>query len=120
MSLTGNQRTALTGLALSMPFAALIFVYVSGIQPLEGWLTAATTDTGGSVNLLGKILMGGSLLLLPVALVTSLWPVVRGHRPLLSVNLAVALGVAALMAPVLYGLGDEYVRCEVQRIPNCD
>ncbi|GAA0650870.1 hypothetical protein [Brevundimonas lenta] len=121
MSTTDARHAAFLALAMAMPFAILSGIAMLELQPLESFLRRATTDGNGGLNLPGRLLIGGSLLLLPAALLVSLLPVFRGgSRPFLALNLIVALGVVALSAPVLLALGDEYVRCEVRHLARCD
>ena len=117
---SSSPATALIAAALAAPFAVLLVIGAFKLQPMEAWLRHATTTSDGGLNLLGSILIGGSLLLLPVALLLALSPLAGRHHRLGRLNLAVALGVAVLTAPVLFAVGEEYVLCEVEQVANCD
>ena len=115
---------AIWGLAMAVPIGLLLLVVALQIEPLGALLRSVLTDDGVQPNALGRVYMLGGLLLLPVALVVSAWPMVRrgadGRRHVYAANLAV-VGVVAILVVLTWGaLAEEVVRCDVMGIPNCD
>jgi hypothetical protein len=120
VKLARHHRFALVGLLLFLPI---------GIVFSSAWLDIAIvrdllTDGGDRPNALGWTVIGGGLLMLPVALVVALLPMLRKgpnrRRRVYVVNLLVCAVVAIPFATILYGIGEEFYRCDVQGIQDCD
>ncbi|HEY8168837.1 MAG TPA: hypothetical protein VIF84_08980 [Candidatus Limnocylindrales bacterium] len=123
-SLRMRPRTAaIVGLVMAVPIGLLFLAVIVGLQPLGDALRAVLTTDGSQPNTLGRVYMLVGLLLLPVALGVTTWPMIRpidDRRRLYVANIAVA-AVIGLLIWVTWGeLAVEVVRCDVMGIPNCD
>ena len=80
--LTSPRSAAIMSLFLSLPLGLTFVTFVFDIGPLEKLLNELFTIGGqqGELNLLGRIVIFGGLLLLPVALVLNLQPLLKGER----------------------------------------
>ena len=104
------RRSLLAGAVLALPGVLLLSIAWLEIEPFN--------DTLRTVNQ-GVVI--ASLVLLPVAIVLLVWPILRrrGIRHA-APNLVAAGLLLLLMAPLLYGIGEELINCELRRVPNCD
>ena len=122
--MTPSTRFALIALLLALPMAVLLGSIVFEIQLVETAFKAVFTTDGDRPNIFGFIFMGTALLALPIALVISLWPMIRsgtnGKRHFLLANALVAVLVVTLMTPTWGGLAKDIYRCDILGIPNCD
>ncbi len=122
--LTNPKSAALAGFLLALPIGLLYTILVLEIQPLEAFLKPLFTSDSGRTNAFGLVTILGGMLLLPVALVVSLWPMMRrdadGKRNLHGINLILALAIVALITFTWGGFVKDFVNCEVLNLPNCD
>lgn len=124
--ITNHKSAALIGFLLALPLAILLLIEISGIEPLHGFLVALTTDAGSNprLNITGKILTLGTLLLLPLGFVISFAPVVRNVREgygfrANSVNLLISAALCVLIATLITGFAIDQYPCWIG-VPNCD
>src|SRR5262245_51528592 len=105
-------------LPLAIPFVVLWFDIQVLIEPIK---QALSTD-GQQINMLGRIVLGSGMLLLPVAFVLDLIPVFRTARSERKIahplNLLLAAFIFLLIWMTWGGLLTDVVRCEVMGIPN--
>lgn len=80
--LTSPRSAAITSLFLSLPLGLTLVTFVFDIGPLEKLLNNLFNIGGqqGELNMLGRIVIFGGLLLLPVALVLNLQPLLKRER----------------------------------------
>jgi hypothetical protein len=118
--LAPHHRSAVVGVLLFLPIGIVIPAIWLDIGIVRDLLTLDRDRP----NALGWTVIAGGLLLLPVAFVVALVPMLRRgpdrRRRLYAVNLLVCAVIAAPMATTLYGLGEEFYRCDIRGIPNCD
>jgi hypothetical protein len=118
------HRYAIPALILTIPMAILIPSLVFEIVIVEEFLTSIFTTNGYDLNPLGRMFIYGGLLALPAALGLALYPMLKkgpdGRRRVFALNLVAAVLAFSLVAPILYGFGEEIYRCEILEIPNCD
>jgi len=121
-----HKSAALISFLLAMPFALVLLIEVSGIEPLHGFLVTLTTEAGNNPRLsaFGMIIMFGTLLLLPLGFVISLVPVVRNVRAgnnftANPVNLLIAAALFIFIAILVTGFVIDQYPCWIG-VPNCD
>lgn len=124
--ISNGKSAALIGFLLAMPFALLLFIEVSGVEPLHGFLMALTTEGGSAPRLsnFGKIFMLGTLLLLPLGFIISLAPVVRNARAGFGltaspVNILISAVLFIFIAALITGFVVDQYPCWIG-VPNCD
>ncbi len=124
MPIMTARSSALIGMALAVPIGLLFAAVFLDLEPLGALLRSILTDDGNQPNVLGRAYMLGGLLLLPLAMAVTTWPMIRreadGRRRVYAANLAVAAFVGVLMLVTWGALLEEIVRCDVMGIPNCD
>ncbi len=121
--MTHHHRAALIAFLLALPMAILVLSIELDIEVIENVLKSILTNDGDRPTALGFAYMAVGLLLLPVSLVVSLWPMRKkkdGKRPVYILNLVVAACVIALATPIVAGLAKDIYRCDILKIPNCD
>jgi hypothetical protein len=104
--LTNPRSAALTSLLLSLPLGLLLLILFSDIEPLITAVESVLT-VDGIPNVLGRIVLFGGMLLLPVAFVLNLQPMMKRERPeekrrLYTINLVVG-AVILLLITVTWG-----------------
>ncbi|RPI91646.1 MAG: hypothetical protein EHM40_15140 [Chloroflexi bacterium] len=104
--LTNPRSAALTSLLLSLPLGLLLLILFSDIEPLITAVESVLT-ADGIPNVIGRIVLFGGMLLLPVAFVFNLQPMLKRERPegkrrLYTINL-VAGAVILLLITVTWG-----------------
>jgi len=121
-----HKSAAIIGFLLAMPLAILLLIEISGIEPLHGFLMTLTTEAGNNpqLNTFGRILMLGTLLLLPLGFIISLVPVVRNVRAgdgftVNPVNLLIAAALFIFIAILVIGFIIDQYPCWIG-VPNCD
>lgn len=122
----GKKATALIALTLAMPLAIILFVEISGVEPLRGFLAAITTEAGSDPRLssFGKVFLLGALFLVPVGLVVSVVPLFRdarsGRRLVNSpANLFVGIILLIFTATLVVHFVIDQYPCWMG-VPNCD
>jgi hypothetical protein len=107
--LANPRSAAITSLILSLPLGLTFVAFMFDIEPLVKSLNNLFTIKGqpGDINMLGRIVFYGGLLLLPLAFVLNLRPMLKregpeGKRRLYALNLLVA---AALLLPITFTWG---------------
>ena len=114
-----NPRSAaIISFILSLPLAIIYLAYMSDIDVLTIPLNHLFTINGrsGDINMLGRIVIFGGLLLLPVGFILNLQPVLKrdganGKRTLYAVNLIVGVLLLLLITLTWGSLVLEEVRC---------
>lgn len=113
-----HQRSALTAFLLVLPFILLNFVVGLRLEPVYSLM--------GNIGLLGPTPWFPTLLvaLFPVAAFIAMRPMLHagpdGKRKFYFLNAliaALAVGVAVFL---WWSLGEDIVKCNVLKIPNCD
>ena len=123
--ITNHRSAAIIGFILAMPLALLFPAEVYNIEPLGSFFKGLTTEANGyKLNASGKILILGSLLLLPAGFVINFIPVARDLRagnPLKThlVNLILAAALFIFMAVPVFGFIVDQYPCWIG-VPNCD
>lgn len=123
--LANPKLVSLISLILCMPLAVPYLVFMSDISFLTEPLNSLFTVEGqpGDINMLGRIVILGGLLLLPFAFVLNLQPILRstGHEGKVSlhiVNLILCVAILLLITFTWGGLIVEEIYC-LQGI-HCD
>ena len=122
-----NQKSsAIVGLLLALPFALVLLIEISGIEPLHIFFVSLTTEAGNNprLNTFGKIFMFGTLLLLPLGFIISFVPVVRNVRAgdgftANPVNLLIAVALFTFIATLVISFIIDQYPCWIG-VPNCD
>lgn len=78
-SIVESRNAAATGILLTLPFGVLFFGAVNNIPPFNGMLDPYLVP-GGLVNILLEILLGTSLLMLPLALVLNVLAILKRRK----------------------------------------
>ena len=109
---------AITSFILSLPLGLTFVAFMFDIEPLVKPLNNLFTIEGqqGDINMLGRIVIYGGLLLLPVAFVLNLRPLLRkegpeGKRRLYALNLIVGAAILLLITFTWGGLILEEIYC---------
>ena len=118
-NLLANPRSAaITSLILSLPLGLTFVAFMFDIEPLVKPLNNLFTIEGqqGDINTLGRIVIYGGLLLLPIAFVLNLRPLLRkegpeGKRRLYALNLIVGTAILLLITFTWGGLILEEIYC---------
>jgi len=118
-TLISNPRSAaITSLILAMPLGLTYVALMFNIEPLARVLNNLFTIEGqqGNINMLGRIVIFGGLLLLPVAFVLNLRPLFRkegteGKRKLYALNLIVGVAILLLITFTWGSLIMEEIYC---------
>jgi uncharacterized membrane protein len=116
--MTNPKSAALISFLLALPIGLIYLVFMSDVesltQILNQWFTV--TGEGGDINMLGRIVMFGGLLFLPIAFILNLLPILKkdelnGIRVLHKVNLAVGAVILLLILFTWGGLILESIYC---------
>jgi hypothetical protein len=125
-NITNNPRAAaLIGFLLAMPLMLLLWIMLYEVEPFHGYLKHWFTEADGvRMNALAQIVMIGSVLLLPVALIVNLAPIVRNVRAGNSVmtnpiNLLLAVVLFAFITTIVGVFVIDQYPCWIG-VPNCD
>lgn len=109
---------AIISLILSLPLGLTFLAFMLDLQPLVKPLNSLFTIQGqaGEINMLGRIVIYGGLLLLPVAFALNLRPLLKklepaGKRRLYTVNLIAGGVILLLMVFTWGGLMLEEIYC---------
>ena len=114
--LSNPTSAAMVSLILSLPLGLLFIIFNFDIKPLTTLVTSWLTFNGSDVNGLGRLVLIGGLLLLPVAFVINLLPLLKKEAPEIKRKLHAAnviVGVLILMIIVISwgGLLVEEIYC---------
>jgi len=118
--LANPRSVAITSLILAMPLGLTYVALMFNIEPLARVLNNLFTIDGQQgeiqINMLGRIVIYGGLLLLPVAFVLNLRPLLRkegseGKRRLYALNLIVGVAILLLIIFTWGGLIVEKIYC---------
>lgn len=102
--LANPRSAAITSLLLSLPLGLIFVAFMFDIEPLVKPLNSLFTIDGqqGNINTLGRIVIYGGLLLLPLAFVLNLRPMLKREGPegrgrLYAINLIVGAAILLLI-----------------------
>lgn len=116
--LDNHNLVAITSSILALPLGLIYVVFMFNIEPLARLLNNLFTIDGqqGEINMLGRIVIFGGLLLLPVAFALNLQPMLKregtdGKRRLYSINLIVGAAIILLIVFTWGGLLVEEIYC---------
>jgi len=114
--LSNPTSAAMVSLILSLPLGLLFIIFNFDIKPLTTLVTSWLTFNGSDVNGLGRLVLIGGLLLLPVAFVINLLSLLKKEAPEIKRKLHAAnviVGVLILMIIVISwgGLLVEEIYC---------
>jgi hypothetical protein len=116
--ISNPTSAAITSLILSLPLGLTFVAFIFDIELLVKPLNSLFTIEGqqGDINMLGRIVIYGGLLLLPVAFVLNLRPLLRregveGSRRLYALNLIVGATILLLIVFTWGGLIVEEIYC---------
>jgi hypothetical protein len=117
-------RTSAIGLLLCLPLAVLFVTAWFQLEPLNGLLMGPTTVDGRVMTPLAIMLLLGSVLALPVALVVNALPAIHsrltGRRLTIApLNLLLGLAILSVMLFVAGAIVVDQYPCLVG-VPNCD
>jgi hypothetical protein len=107
---------AITSLILSLPLGLTFVAFIFGIEPLVKPLNNLFTIDGQQINNLGRIVIFGGLLLLPIAFVLNLRPMLKREgserkRRVYAINLIVGAAILLLIIFTWGGLIVEEIYC---------
>jgi hypothetical protein len=113
--ITNPRSAAITSLLLSLPLGLLLLILFSGIEPLITAVESVLT-VDGIPNILGRLVLFGGMLLLPVAFMLNLQPMWKregpeGKRRLYTINLIVGAVILLLIAVTWGALLVEQIYC---------
>jgi hypothetical protein len=116
--LRNPTSAAIGSLLLALPLGLTFVAFMFDIEPLVKPLNSLFTIKGqqGEINMLGRIVIFGGLLLLPLAFVLNLRPLLRkdgseGKRRLYVLNLIVGTAILLLLIFTWGGLIAEEIYC---------
>jgi hypothetical protein len=116
--LTKPTSAAFVGIILSLPLGLTFLAFMFDIEPLVKLLNNLFTMEGqqGQINMLGRIVIFGGLLILPFAFVLNLRPLLKkggteGKRRLYTLNLVVGVAILLLILFAWGGLILEEIYC---------
>jgi len=116
--ITNPKSAAVISTFLALPLGLIYLAFLSEIdflvRPLNQLLTI--NGNGGDINMLGRIVLYGSLLLLPTAFILNLIPMLRkdtinGTRTLQKVNIFVGVFILLIIISTWGGLILESIYC---------
>ena len=118
-TILANPRwAAITSLILSLPLGLTFVAFMFDIEPLVKPLNDLFTIEGqqGQINTLGRIVIYGGLLLLPLAFALNLQPMFKregpeGKRSLYTINLIIGAAILLLIIFTWGGLLLEEIYC---------
>ena len=120
-----NRSSAIIGFLLATPLAVLLLVMTYDIEPLSSFYKTFTTEADGyRINVLGRFLEIGALLLLPLGLIVNLMPVMRDVRAgngwaAHPINLLIATALVIFVGILVISFVVDQYPCWIG-IPNCD
>ncbi len=112
------QKAAYVGFLLVLPFFLLNFVVALRLEPIYSMLIAA--------NLISSTPWFPTLLLalFPIALFIVIRPMLRhdaaGKRHFYILNSLLGVFILVVMIFLWGGLGEDIIKCDILKIPNCD
>ena len=114
--LTNNRSAAAISFILCLPLAVTYVIFMFDMEPLIGPLNNLLTMDGQQITNLGRIVIFGGLLLLPVAFLLNLQPMLmrdgaEGKRRLYSLNLILGASILLLITLTWGGLILESIYC---------
>jgi hypothetical protein len=114
--ISNPRSAAIISSILSLPLGLTLIAFMVDIDPLTTVLHNLFTIDGQQINRLGRIVIYGGLLLLPLAFVLNLRPMWRkqgaeGKRRLYLINLIVGIGILLLITFTWGGLILEQIYC---------
>ena len=116
--ISNPTSAAITSFILSLPLGLTFVAFMFDIEPLVKLLNNLFTIEGqqGDINMLGRIVIYGGLLLLPVAFALNLRPILKragpeGKRRLYALNLIVGTAILLLITFTWGGLILEEIYC---------
>lgn len=114
--LSNPTSAVIVSLILSLPLGLLFIIFTLDIKPLTAPATSWLTVNGSDVNGLGRIVLIGGLLLLPVSFVINLLPTLKregleGKRKLYPANVIVGIIILVLITVTWGGLILEGIYC---------
>lgn len=124
-NISNNRSSAIIGFLLATPLAVLLLVMTYNIEPLSSFYKTLTTEADGyRINVLGRILEIGALLLLPLGFIVNLMPVVRDVRAgkglaVHPINLLIATALVIFIGILVISFVADQYPCWIG-VPNCD
>lgn len=114
--ISNPTSAAITSMILSLPLGLTFVAFMFDIEPLTKVLNNLFTIDGQQINMLGRMVIYGGLLLLPIAFVLNLRPMWRtqgpeGKRRLYLINLIIGIGILLLITFTWGGLILEEIYC---------
>jgi hypothetical protein len=107
---------AIVSLTLSLPLGLLFIIFNFDIKPMTTLVTSWLTFNGSDVNGLGRLVLIGGLLLVPIAFLINLLPVLKKEGPeskkkLHAANLIVGIIILIIILVSWGGLLMEEIHC---------
>jgi hypothetical protein len=107
---------AIVSLTLSLPLGLLFIIFNFDIKPMTTLVTSWLTFNGSDVNGLGRLVLIGGLLLVPIAFLINLLPVLKKEGPeskkkLHAANLIVGIIILIIILVSWGGLLMEEIYC---------
>ena len=114
--LANPKLAAITSFIFSLPLGLTFVAFMFDIEPLVKPLNNLFTIDGQQINNLGRIVIFGGLLLLPIAFVLNLWPMLKREGPerkrrVYAINLIVGAAILLLIIFTWGGLIVEEIYC---------
>lgn len=123
--ISNDKSSAIIGFLLATPLAVLLLVMTYDIEPLSGFYKTLTTEADGyGINVLGRFLEIGALLLLPLGFIFNLVPVMRDVRAgnglaVHPINLLIATAFVIFIGILVISFVVDQYPCWIG-VPNCD
>jgi hypothetical protein len=122
--LSNPKSAALTGFILFLPLFLLNWMAALDIEAFDIFFRSIFSIDMYRINPLGSFVITVAILLLPVGVIFTLWPVLQkggdGKRRLYIVNLILATFIFVCFVIFVGAMLSEVYRCDVLLIPNCD
>lgn len=114
-----HRRAALHGIALLLPFFITGFIVSLRLDPVYSWMDSLGLLTASPW--LPTLLF----LLLPVSVFVTIRPMLRrdntcGKHPIYILNILLGALILGFTIFVGQGLAEDFIKCDILKIPNCD
>ena len=109
--LSNPKSAAMMSFILCLPLALPYIIFMFDIEPLTGLANRLLTTDGQQINNLGRVLLFGGLLILPVAFIINLTPWGNQKKRLYAFNLVLGIALLLLITFTWGGLLLEQTQC---------
>lgn len=109
-----SNRHLILGIALSLPF-----LFANLLVAMQAELFLSILRPYGETTNYEQLLVLMLMALVGIGGLVSLWPILKDRR-LYIINAVVGLALLAFALLAGYGLGYDFYKCDILKIPNCD